>query len=307
MMDLPARGLKTFLAVAEHGSLRAAAAAMGLQPPAVSHQLKAFEEQIGVAVFSRTTRSVRLTDAGRMLLRRAKPAVRELGEALEEARGVGQASTGTIRITLPYIAYQLGITTRLAAFQEAYPEVELELSFNEAVVDIVKEGFHAGVRLGDLIHEDMVAVRLTPPLAEMIFAAPAYLDRHGRPQEPRDLLRHNCIRYRYIGSKRIAAWEFQGPDGIYGVDVTGNLTVNSTSSLIFAAKQGLGLGRLFRGNVEDDLASDELENVLDDHVVTRPGFFLYYPKESARIQVVRLFVDFLRAGLPPWIMISPGA
>jgi DNA-binding transcriptional LysR family regulator len=296
MADLPVRGLETFLAVAEHGSLRAAAAALGVQPPAVSHQLKAFEDRIGVAVFTRTTRSVRLTDAGRALLQRARAAVDELGEALEEARGVGRATTGTVRITLPYIAYQLGLAAKFAAFQAVYPEVELELSFSEAVVDIASEGFHAGVRLGDLIRDDMVAVRLTPPVDEVIFAAPAYLDRHGRPETPRDLLRHNCIRYRYIASKRFAPWEFAGPDGITNVDVTGNLIVNSTSSLIFAAKQGLGLGWLFRGNVADELASGTLESVLDAHVVTRPGFFLYYPKESARIQVVRLFVDFLRPG-----------
>jgi DNA-binding transcriptional LysR family regulator len=296
MAELPVRGLQTFLAVAEHGSLTAAAAAMGVQPPAVSQQLKAFEAQIGVAVFTRTTRSVRLTDAGRALLRRAQPAVSELADALEEARGVGRATTGTVRITLPYIAYQLGLAARLAAFQAAYRDIELELSFSEAIVDIVQEGFHAGIRLGDLIHEDMVALRLTPPLDEVIFASPAYLARHGRPRKPRDLLRHNCIRYRYIGSKRIAAWEFQSSDGIRSVDVTGNLIVNSTSSLIYAAREGLGLGWLFRGNVEDDLASGVLESVLDDHVVTRPGFFLYYPKESTRIQVVRLFVDFLRNG-----------
>jgi DNA-binding transcriptional LysR family regulator len=297
MVELPVRGLETFLAVVEHGSLRAAAAAMGVQPPAVSHQLKVFEAQIGVAVFTRTTRSVRLTDAGRALLRRAQPAVSELAEALEEARGVGRATMGTVRLTLPYIAYQLGLASRLAAFQAAYPDVELELSFNEAVVDIVRDGFHAGIRLGDLIHEDMVALRLTPPLDEVIFASPAYLDDHGRPRKPRDLLRHNCIRYRYIGSGRIAPWEFDGADGIGSVDVTGNLIVNSTSSLIFAAKRGLGLGWLFRGNVADELASGALESVLDEHVVTRPGFFLYYPKENTRIQVVRLFVDFLRTGV----------
>jgi len=295
MSELPVRGLATFLAVAEHGSLRAAAAALGVQPPAVSHQLKVFEEEIGVAVFTRTTRSVRLTDAGRLLLQRAGPAVAELGAALEEARGIGRATKGTIRVTLPYIAYQLRLAARLAAFQEAYPEIELELSFNEAFVDIVKDGFHAGIRLGDLIHEDMVAVALTEPLKEVIFGAPAYFDRHGRPRGPRDLLAHNCIRYRYIGSGRLAPWEFNGPDGVRAVDVTGNLIVNSTNSLIFAAKEGLGLGWLFRGNVADDLKAGTLESVLDDHVVTRPGFYLYYPKESTRIRVVRLFVDFLRA------------
>lgn len=306
MNELPVRGLATFLAVAEHGSLRAAAAALGVQPPAVSHQLKVFEDEIGVAVFTRTTRSVRLTDAGRLLLQRAGPAVTELGDALEEAKDLGRATKGTIRVTLPYIAYQLGLAARLAAFQEAYPDVELELSFNEAFVDIVKEGFHAGIRLGDLIHEDMVAVPLTEPLQEVIFGAPAYFERHGRPNEPRDLLGHNCIRYRYIGSGRLAPWEFESAGGVASVDVTGNLIVNSTNSLIFAAKEGLGLGWLFRGNVADELEAGTLDSVLDDHVVTRPGFYLYYPKESTRIRVVRLFVDFLRAKRRMGDPFSPG-
>ncbi len=296
MADLPVRGLETFLAVAEHGSLRAAAAALGVHPPAVSHQLKAFEAEVGVTVFARTTRSVQLTDAGRTLLRRAQPAMAELGEALEEAKGVGRATKGKIRVTVAYAAYQLALVTRLGAFHEAYPEVELELSFNEGFVDIVSEGFHAGVRMGHLIHDTMVAVRLTPPQKEVFFAAPGYLDRHGRPSEPRDLLDHNCIRYRYIGSKQFAEWQFQGPEGIYTVDVTGNLIVDSTTSQIEAAKQGLGLSWLFRGNVADEVAAGRLESVLDEHVVERPGFFLYFPKETTRLRAFRLFVDFLKRG-----------
>lgn len=298
MIDLPVRGLQTFLAVAEHGSLRAAAAALGVHPPAVSHQLKAFEEQVGVTVFARTTRSVKLTDAGRLLLQRAQPAMAELGDALEEARGIGRATKGVIRVTVAYAAYQLALVDRLAAFNEAYPDVQLELSFNESFVDIVSEGFHAGVRMGHLIHDTMVAVRLTPPLKEVYFAATSYLERHGRPAEPRDLLHHNCIRYRYIGSKQFAAWQFQGPEGVYAVEVTGNLIVDSTTSQIEAAKKGLGLSWLFQGNITEELASGALESVLDDHVVERPGFFLYFPRESTRLRMFRLFVDYLKGGSP---------
>ena len=296
MVETPIRGLETFLAVAEHGSLRAAAAALGVQPPAVSLQLKALEEQIGVSVFARTTRSVKLTDAGRQLLRRARPAMAEIGEALEEARGIGKATKGTIRVTVAFAAFQLSLVKRLAAFREAYPDVELEFSFNEGFVDIVSEGFHAGVRMGHLVHDTMVAVRLTPPQKEIYFASPAYLDRHGRPREPRDLLQHNCIRYRYIGSKQFAEWQFQGPDGIYAVDVSGNLIVDSTTAQIEAAKQGLGLCWLFEGNIIDELASGALESVLDEHAVERPGFFLYFPRESTRLTVFRLFVDYLKTG-----------
>ncbi len=300
MSRLPFSGLEVFLAVAEHGSLRRAAAALGVQPPAVSYQLKALEQRIGTALFIRTTRSVQLTDAGRSLLAKAQPAVTELGEALEDARRSGRARKGTIRLTLPYVAYQLTIQERLATFQSQFPEIELELSFNEAFVDIVSEGFHAGVRLGDHIHDDMIAVRLSPPLKEVVFAAPAYFDKHGRPDHPKDLLRHNCIRYRYIASKRFAEWQFHGEQGITTVDVRGTLIVNSTNALISAARAGLGVGWLFRATVEDDLQAGTLESVLVDHSIERPGYFLYYPKANARIEVLRVFIDFMKAqsGIP---------
>ncbi len=294
MSRLPVGGLEVFLAVAEHGSLRGAATALGVQPPAISYRLKAFEDQLGVAVFARTTRSVQLTDAGRTLLKRAQPAITEIGLALEEARGVGKARRGTIRITLPYIAYQLTMARRLAAFQKKYPEVELELSLNEAFVDIVAEGFHAGVRMGDHIHADMVAVRLTPPLKEVYFASPSYFARHGRPDRPQDLLRHNCIRYRYIGSKQIAEWQFNDAEGVFSVEIKGGLIVNSTNAVVQAARDGLGISWLFRANIADELKSRALESVLDRYVIQRPGFFLYYPRENARLEILRIFIDFMK-------------
>jgi DNA-binding transcriptional LysR family regulator len=291
MSRLPAGGLEVFLAVAEQRSLRAAARALGVQPPAVSARLKALEEQIGVSLFARTTRSVRLTDAGRRLLKRARPAMAELGEAVEEARGMGKTRQGTIRITLPYFAYELAIAPHLADFQRQHPAIELELSFDEALVDVVAEGFHAGVRIGDRIQEDMIAVRLTPPLKTVCFVSPAYLERHGRPERPQDLLRHNCIRYRYIASKRIAAWPFKG--GI-NVDARGSLIVNSTTALLEAARSGLGIGWLFRQNVADDLRSHRLVSVLDEFAVERPGLFLYYPKGNSRLEMLRAFIEAMR-------------
>ena len=295
MPKLPIGGLEVFLAVADQGSLRRAAAALGVQPPGISQRLKGLENQIGVTLFMRTTRSIRLTDAGRALLQRVRPAVSEIGEALEEARGKGGARKGTIRLTLPYIAYELTIARRLADFQKTYPEVELDLSFDEAFVDIVAEGFHAGVRMGGHIHEDMVAVRLSPPLKEVHFASPAYCETHGRPRRPSDLLHHNCIRYRYIGSKKIAEWEFRSPEGVISVDVKGGLIVNSTNALIHAARESLGIGWLFKPNIHDDLRSGRLVSVLDSFAVERPGFFLYYPKGNARFELLRIFIQFMRA------------
>src|SRR5579871_1523347 len=241
MAKLPFGGLEVFLAVAEQGSLRAAAAALDVEPPAVSYRLKALEERLGVSLFARTTRSVRLTDAGRALLTRVQPAMTELGSALEESRAIGRTAKGRIRITLPYVAYELAIAPRLAGFHKRYPDIQLDLAFDEAFVDIVAEGYHAGVRMGDQIHEDMLAVRLTPPLQEAFFAAPSYFKGRSRPKHPRDFLEHNCILYRFIGSRRIAPWPFRSAEGPASVHVQGNLIVNSTSALIHAARAGLGI------------------------------------------------------------------
>jgi DNA-binding transcriptional LysR family regulator len=290
-----ASGLEVFLAVAEHCSLRRAAAMLSVRPPAISYRLKALEDQIGVALFTRTTRSVQLTDAGRTLLKRVRPAMSELSEALEEARGMGKIRKGTIRVTLPYFAYEVAIAPRLAAFQNKYPDIELELSFNEEFVDIIAEGFHAGVRMGDHIHEDMIAVRLTSPLKVVYFASPNYLERHGRPKQPQDLLEHNCIRYRYIGSKRIAEWQFNGAEGIINVNVKGRLIFNSTHALIHAARNGLGIGWLFRPNIADDLRSGRLVSILDEFAIERPGLFLYYPKANSWLEILRVFIDFMKA------------
>lgn len=294
MAKLPIAGLEVFLAIAEHGSLRAAARALGVGPPAVSHQLKSFEQRLGVSLYTRTSRCVQLTDAGHALLGRAGPATAELADALNDVQGLAHSKKGSIRITLPYGAYRLALAPRLAAFRSRYPEIELELSFEEAFIDLVAERFHAGVRLGDTIQQDMIAVRLTPPLMDAFFASPVYLDSSGRPDEPPDLLQHNCIRYRYITSKRLYDWRFKGPSGDYSVAVSGTLTVNSFEAAVEAARQGVGIAQNFRQEIESDISAHRLETVLDEHTLQRPGFFLYYPSEYSRLEILRLFVDFVR-------------
>jgi DNA-binding transcriptional LysR family regulator len=150
------------------------------------------------------------------------------------------------------------------------------------------------VRLGGHIRDDMVAVRLCAPFRECVFASPAYFDANGRPQRPQDLLRHNCIRYRYIASRRFAEWQFAGEGGIATVGVRGALIVDSTAALLDAARAGLGVGWLFRPSVEPDLDAGRLECVLEAYAVERPGYFLYYPKANTRMQAFRVFVDFMR-------------
>ena len=141
----------------------------------------------------------------------------------------------------------------------------------------------------------MIAVRLTPPLKVVYFASPAYLERYGRPRQPRDLLRHNCIRYRYIASRRIAEWQFKGDEGVFDVDVRGSLIVDSTSALLHAARSGLGIGWLFGPNVADDLRSRRLVSLLDGFAIEWPGLFLYYPRGNSRLAILRVFIEAMKA------------
>jgi len=294
MNKLIHNGLNVLLAIVKHGTLRAAASELGVQPPTVTQQLKAFEAEIGVTLFARTTRAVHLTEAGRALLRRAQPAVAELSGAIEEARGVGHARSGGLRLSIPHNAYKIVLEPKLAAFHQAYPDIEIELSFEEGLVDIVAEGFHAGIRLGNWVEQDMIPVRLTPSLQSAYFGAPDYFACHGVPESPVDLLRHNCIRYRFIASKQIADWQFTGPDGDYAVKVSGTLILDNFQAVMEAAIAGLGIGWALRPAVAEYLDGGRLQSVLEAHVNDYPGFFLYYPRENARMELLRLFIDFMR-------------
>ena len=295
MTRLPISGVEVFLAIVREGSLRAAARSLGVGAPAVSHQLKALERRIGVNLLVRTTRSLELTDAGRTLLAGAAPAFEEIIDAIEGSRRIGGSNSGTLRLTLARSAYKMIIAPLLAEFQARYPEVCLELSINEGLVDIVKDGFHAGFRLGDRLTTDMVAVRLTGPLTPCYSAAPSYLAAYGRPEHPRDLLAHKCVRYKFVTAKRIWDWQFTEDGQVKTVDPPTRLVFDSMQSVMLAVRDGHGIGWSLRAVIEDDLQSGALETVLDSYVTTLPPFYLYYPEQNRRLELLRLFIDFLVA------------
>ncbi len=294
-MRLPLATLEVFVAIARHGSLRAAAEALGIKPSTVSHQLKTLEDQFGTALFIRTTRSISLTEAGRALIRGAGPAFDQLSEAVESARSTGHAARGTLRLAMPEFAYHLFVSPVLKSFCAKYPEIELELSLTDALSDILGEELHAGFRLGDRIAQDMVAVRLTPPLPLAVVACPDYLAAHGTPETPRDLLDHSCICYRFQSSGRIAPWSFRAQDGEYSVDVQGNLITNTLPASVDLAKQGLGLVYTFRDYVADEINTGVLSPVLEWFLGTTPGIFLYFPREYRSMMPLRLFIEHLTA------------
>lgn len=295
-MRLPLSTLEVFDTIAREGSLRSAAQALGVKPSTVSHQLKKLENQLGTTLFVRTTRSISLTEAGRVLVRSTGPAFDQLGEGLYSAQTAGHAARGSLKLAIPEFAYFLLVRDKLAAFQNEYPEIEVELSMTDALSDILDEGLHAGFRLGGLVAQDMVAINLTGPLKTIVVASPEYLKTHGVPTDPMELLDHNCLRYRYQSSGRIAPWSFAGPDGAYPVEVHGNLVANSSPATIELALQGLGLTFTFRDYCTDVLASGELVEVLTKHQVSIPGINIYFPREYRSMIPLRLFIDHMKNG-----------
>jgi len=293
-MRLPLATLEIFNAIANHKSLRGAAQELGVKPSTVSHQLKKLEEQLGTVLFIRTTRSVNLTEAGRALARRTGPAFEQLDEGIYSAKTAGHAERGSLKLAIPEFAYFLLVRNKLADFQKKYPEIEVELSITDALTDILDEGLHAGFRIGGLISEGMVALNLSDPLKTTVVASPQYIEKHGMPREPSELLNHNCLRYRFPSSGQLAPWAFDGGDEVYPVEAHGNLITNSSIATIDLALQGLGLTYTFRDYCTDAIASGALVEVLSEHLITLPSMYIYFPKEYKSMITLRLLIEHLK-------------
>jgi DNA-binding transcriptional LysR family regulator len=265
-----------------------------VNPPAVSHQLKTFEARLGVALFLRSTRTVTLTEAGRTLLEDCRHLLGTLDQALGRARDASQARAGRLRITLPFRAWQTILAPRFAAFHTAHPGIELDLAVEESLTDIIGQGFHAGIRLGDHLQDGMIALRLTAAEPAAYVASPEYLARHGKPLLPADLLAHTCIRHRQVSSGRISDWRFAGPDGERTVAVGGPLIVNDLRSVVDCVRRGVGIGWSLKRGVQDELDRGDLVQVLEDVTPARPGFFLYFPKAAQQLGLLRAFIDHFR-------------
>ena len=283
--------LQTFVTIVRHGSLRAAARVLGVNPPAISHQLKAFEERLGTPLLLRTTRSIALTDAGRDLLESCELLLEAVDDALEATRDADHANAGRLRITLPFRAWQIIIAPRLRSFQSSYPKIELELTIDEKLTDIVTNGFHAGIRLGDRLQDNMIAVRLSDVEETALVASPDYVARYGEPNTPEDLLSHTCIRYRGINSGRIEAWRFRSRDGVFLIDVNGGLVLNDFRTIVQAAQLGCGIGWSLKRGVDKDILQEKLVEVLAGSLAPKPGFHLYFPATLKKSSVLRVFID----------------
>lgn len=290
-------GIEAFLRVAERRSFSAAAADLGVSPSAISQTIKGLEARVGAPLFMRTTRSVGLTQAGEMFLERAAPAYAGLGDAYEAARNLGNRPAGRLRINLMRGAVQPLFEPIIAGFCEAYPEIELEIYAEDALADLSAGGFDAGVRMGEALDADMIAVRLTGPFRFVAVATPGYLAKHGRPDAPDDLRNHRCVRMR-MGSGALMPWTFEKGNREIEVGVTGPVIVNDFTAMMVAVRAGVAMGMTAEPVVKAQVAAGELELVLADHACSTSGLFLYYPSRKQVMPKLRAFIDYVRDYLP---------
>ncbi|HEX5207411.1 MAG TPA: LysR substrate-binding domain-containing protein [Steroidobacteraceae bacterium] len=249
---------------------------------------------MGVRLLNRTTRSVSPTGPGSRLISRLGPALKELDAAVLDVGNLGTGPAGLLRINVPRIAAMLHIAPILGRFQAAHPRVVLEVFVDDAIIDIVAGRFDAGVRLGERLEKDMVAIPLGRTLETAIVAAPAYLQRHGIPATPRDLHEHLCINLRLRGSGGLYHWELERDGEELSVPVEGPLIVNDSELAVRAALDGVGIAYLMRAEIQPLIAAGRLVRVLEDWSPTYPGFYLYYPSRRQTPPALRALVEFLR-------------
>lgn len=286
--------LPVIVAVARRGGFAAAANELGMSASAVSHAVRLVEERLGQPLFARTTRSVALTEAGRNLIGTVAPALQDIHERMERIRAIKGRPSGLLRINASRISLPLAVTRVIAAMSERYPEVEVEIFSDERLTDIVSEGFDAGIRVGEMIAQDMVAVRLTPPFRSIVVASPDYIGRFGRPTTLGDLSNHNCIGYRLIRSGGLYQWEFIEDGRDVAVTVRGQSIVTESHSAIELALAGVGLAYVFEPLARADIASGRLIELLASHAVTEAGLFLYFPRRAELAPKLRAFIDTVR-------------
>jgi len=286
--------LTAFLAVARARSFTRAAAGLGVSQSALSQTIAGLEERLGVRLLTRTTRSVAPTEAGERLLARIGPHFDGIEAELAALGELREKPAGTIRITASEHAAATRLWPVLARFLPRYPDIKVELSVDSGLTDIVAERFDAGVRLGEQVEKDMVAVRIGPDLRMAAVAAPAYLARHPAPQTPHDLARHDCINLRLPTLGGFYPWEFEKDGRALNVRVEGRLAFNNTRLILQAAEAGFGIAFLPEDHVREALAAGRLEWVLADWSPPFPGFHLYYPSRRQPTPAFTLLVEALR-------------
>jgi DNA-binding transcriptional LysR family regulator len=286
--------LTAFVAVADHLSFRRAASRLGVTPSALSHSMRQLEERLGMRLLNRTTRSVSVTDAGLRLLERLRPAISEIGGALEDLNQERQRPVGRLRIYAIHLAASAVIAPIWRRFLSTYPDVHLELAVGEAPIDIVAKGFDAGIGPRDRVPADMIAVRVMGPMKIAVVGAPAYFARRRAPRTPDDLARHVCVEYRREADGGVLIWLFERNRKSQRISVDGRVMVNDTDLAVRAAVDGLGIAYTGEALAEPFLRSGQLVRVLEDWSPSFEGLFLYYSGHRQVPATLRALIDMIR-------------
>jgi len=285
--------LAVFVAVAEERSFTKAGKRLGVSPSAMSHAIRGLEEDTGVRLLSRTTRSVAPTEAGEQLLARLRPALTDVQDALDQLSDLRDKPAGRLRLLVPQLAGTTVLGPKLAKFTHDYPAVVLDITADDSRLDIVAGGFDAGIHFGEYIQKDMIAVRVSKDHRAAIVGAPGYFKSHPKPKTSHDLLKHRCINFRH-GTAGLYRWEFDKGKKSLSVSVNGPLIVDDVETLIRAAIDGVGLAFVSDERVIPQLESGELVRVLDDWCQPFPGFFLYYPSRRQQPAALSALIATLR-------------
>jgi DNA-binding transcriptional LysR family regulator len=288
--------LLAFAAVARERSFTRAASILAMSPSALSHAMRGLEERLGVRLLARTTRSVAPTEAGERLLQSLNPALADIESGLNSLTEWRDNPSGTVRITTFAYAAKMVLLPKLPAFLLANPDVRVEVDIEDGLVDIVAAGFDAGIRLGETVEKDMIAVKLGPDLRTVVVGTPSYFERFPPPQTPYDLDRHACIGYRLTTSGGLLPWEFEKDGKDIKIRTKGPLVANDGDIPAAAMRAGAGLGYIMEHDVADEIASGALVQVLTDWCPTFPGFHLYHPSRRQSPPALRALIAALRFG-----------
>jgi DNA-binding transcriptional LysR family regulator len=286
--------LTWFQAVAEERSFTKAAARIGVAQSTLSHAIRQLETRMGIRLLTRTTRSVALTAAGERLLQTVTPRIAEIEEEIAALTSSGEKPAGSIRLTLSDHALESVVWPRLKPVLGAYPDIKVELVLDSTFRNIVEERFDAGVRLGESVEKDMIAVRIGPDWRLVAVASPGYFATQGKPDHPQDLVGHRCINMRHETAGGLYAWEFEKDGQTLRVRVDGQLTFNNSYAMIDAAVSGLGIAYVPEDIVASHIKSGALELVLDEWSPLFDGYFLYYPSRRQNLPAFQVIVDALR-------------
>ena len=287
--------LKAFATVAERLNFSRAAEQLALSPSALSQTIRSLEARLGVRLLNRTTRTVALTEAGSRLYERVLPLFIGFDEAIDRTIEERDTPAGTVRLCAPQMAILHLLQPMLSGFQERYPDIVLDITSDDSVDDIVERGFDAGIRLGQLIEQDMIAVRISVPLKQVAIASPRYLEQHGEPLTPQDLLGHRCINWRRPGRADVYSWPFGSGDQTMNLTVNGTLIVNDCAVALRSAIDGLGITVWVREWIDEEVRSGLLKPLLEAWSPPSSAFYLYHPGARHVPAALRAFIDYLRS------------